>query len=279
MDLKFEILYTEYEDYFAHNLAAIIINLGGTVRMTEVFSNENFYHSNNTDYTGLFIFPSNYITYKVVSPYDFIKEFAKFGNLSNLNCIDFSNVIDVADGNKCKEIFNVLSAIQSTSGNSFKNIVKIDRDLCLDNLFHRKVGVFRTQKLEYIAINGRFSGELSQDVLDKFGNPKISYLINEQFSYSDFVMKLDEVDFCIVNDVVFKKNSAICQICNYKSKPLLSADLTQSNLSNHCLEAFHRLINDQKFSDDDLTYLLKKDLVDRKALDGQLLDILMSCAH
>lgn len=277
MTTKFEILYTEYEDYFAHNLAAFIINQGGSVKMNEVFSNDNFYTSDN-DYTKLFVFPSAYITYQVVSPFDFVKDFNevfKSGNAQNFICIDYSAVIDVADYQKCQEAKNYLVAFQTGANKSFKKLVTVDKDLCLDNLFHKKIGVIRNTKLKYAVLNGRYSGELNPTITEIFGKPSVSHLLNEKFSYSDFVTHLDAVDFYVINDA-FNEQSAICQICNYAGKPVINAQMSQSNLSKINPQMVTRLLSNS-LTQQDLTQLLSADLVDRNALDTRLWSMLTAC--
>ena len=276
MATTFEILFTEYESYFAHNLAAFIINQGGSVNMIEIFSNDNYYVPDNEN-SKVLVFPSCYITYHGFdSPFDFIKKFQNLGDSSRLSCIDFSAVIDIANTSKCQETLAYLIAVQQSIGKSFKHLECISKDLTLDNLFHKKLGILHMTSLKYIMLNDRFLEEVDEGFIARFNKPVSSHVLNENFAYDAFVMKLDEVDFCVFNGKL-NTNGAIAQICNYRGKPIISADLLDSNLVNYRPTMLANLIENQAFTDDDLTHIFAVDMVDRQALDARLNKILTSC--
>ena len=265
--MKIELIYTDYEKYLADNLAAIIINSGGSVVMNEIMTNGNYFVGKKSSYRKILIFPSNYITFYSSSEIEFLEKFISIGSLNDIFCIDYTQVSDLANKSKCLSVLSFLST-------KFKCLKKITSNVCLDDLFHKKVGVNNDSKFEYIYLdNERFRG-IKNKQLNQFNQPKIKMLLDANFDFYDFIFALETVDFCVLNYQP-DPNSLICQICNYLNKPLVTSDLSYNNISSFKEDFMNKLLSsDHEMPYEYLNNLMKADLVNRDQLKKQFLSLI-----
>lgn len=265
--MNIELIYTDYEKYLADNLAAIIINSGGSVVMNEVMTNGNFFVGKKSNYRKILIFPSSYITFHSLSEIEFLDEFIKFGGLDDIFCIDYTQVIDLANKSKCLSVLSFLTT-------KFNHLEQITNNICLDDFFHKKVGVNNNSKFEYIYIDNERFGGFKYKELDLFNRPKIKISLDASFDFYDFIFTLETVDFCVAGYEI-NPNSLICQICNYLNKPLVTSDLSYNNMSQFKEDFINKLLSsDHDMSNEYLTNLMKVDLVNRDKLKKQFLSLI-----
>lgn len=262
--MKIKILFTEYEKYFAENLAAIIINNGGSAKLIEVITNGNYLIDHTDDYESVLIFPSIFLTYHTQSIITFLEAIIKLGSLEQTICLDYSNVNDLVNKNICKEALDFLEK-------KFKRIERIEKNVCLDKFFHKKIGVLNTSDFKYILLNG------SNNLKEYNGNSAIyepvkTFSLDSEFSFYDYIFSLEKVDFCLVNYDI-KSNSIIYQISNYLNKPIVTADFVHSNVSTLNPSFTDFLLGRSKIDDEYINKLLNTNLIDRNLLDSIFIDL------
>lgn len=264
--MKYRVLFTEYEKYFAENIAAIIINSGGHVLLSEVITNKGFLMDYDPSYKTILVFPSNYLTFEVSHRMQFLEDLVRIGDLRDIICLDYSYVNDLSNNLKCQDVLGFLE-------HKFKKIVRVKSQICLDEIFHKKVGVTQNSNHSYVLLNKvGFIDETKKTNL-LFDSPDHIFYLDSSFSYFDFIFAVELVDFCVVNYEI-DSNSLFCQICNYLNKPLYISDLSYSNLSHINIEFKDSLMDNKQLTDEDLTKLMHMDLIDRDRLKSNFLSLI-----
>lgn len=263
--MKIEILYTQYEKYFAENLAAIIINNGGSANLVEVITNENYLINHSNGYQKVLIFPSIFLVYHTQGLISFLEHIIRLGCLEKTICFDYSDVNDVVDKSLCKEALSFLAT-------KFKKIEAMKKNICLDQYFHKKIGVLNTSEFKYIVINSRNSLKNFNFNLESH-KPIQSFYLDSEFSFYDYIFALEKSDFCLANYDI-STDSIIYQISNYLNKPILTTDFKNSNINKLNVNFSDFVSGKSKMRDEHINRILNEDLVDRGLLQSSLIELL-----
>lgn len=261
--INVEILHTEFEKYYAENIAAIIINNGGKAHVSEILNSNGTIESNELQ--KILVFPSRYITYHSISSNAFVvkQQLIDIAQSYNCMCIDYSAVDDFCKKQLCESVADDVKSYF----NSFKKI-SID-ELCLDDFFHKKIGLLNGINLSSVWLNSR---DPLEDAVTTF-KPNKTFYLNQSFTYYDLVFALEDIDICIANYEI-DESSTIVQVCNYLNKPIVTSNLKYTNMNNIDGQFIQYILEGNAIPDGRLSTLFNTDIIDRKKLKETFLNLL-----